>query len=214
VAVPILGMPNNPKQVCPVATDSPNCCPLAAMEGALLFDFVPCNCPPSRGQCFLQGIFDSAAGPDWYLGSRPGLFVRYGETPAEKKEAMNTAQQYSFSVVNVSVVQSVYSADELFDSNGWPTLGNNGILHFNTSPGAAGEFLLTIQMRDSGGTELGGVDTALRIIALKVVPQLQVPTLLPVSSGTLVLQEASEPQVHTFPALLADRVPWSRGDLF
>jgi hypothetical protein len=214
VAVTILGEPNNPKRgVCPVATNSPNCCPLAAMEGALLFDLVPCNCPSSSGQCFLQGVFNSAAGPEWYLGSRPGLFVRSGETAADKKEVMNTAQNYTFSVVNVSVVQSVYSADELFSSNGWPTLGTDGVLHFETARGTAGEFLLTIQMRDSGGTALGGVDTTRRIIALKVAPRLLVPSLLPVPGGPLVLPEASEPQVHTFPALLAGMVPWSRGDV-
>ena len=183
------------------------------MEGALLFDLVPCDCPSSSGQCFLQGKFDSISGPEWYLGSRPGLFVRFTETPADKKGAMNTAQNYSFSVVNVSVVQSVYSAEELFSSNGWPALSADGVLSFETARGAAGEFLLTVQMRDSGGTALGGVDTTLRFVALKVEPYLHVPSLLPVPGGPLVLPEVSEPQVHTFPALLAGMVPWSRGDL-
>ena len=181
----------------------------------MLFDLVRCRC--LSGPCFLQGMYSQGLDSDWYYGSRPGLFVTSEGTPAPLQTEMNTAQKFNFSVVNVTVVNSVYGSGEVFASGvGWPTISaSDGMLRFETALGTAGDFLLTVEMRDSGGTALGGVDAVQHNIALQVLPRLRVPALLsPDGAGALLAltQAGANPAVHRFPALLAKYEPWSRGD--
>jgi VCBS repeat-containing protein len=77
-----------------------------------------------------------------------------------------------------------------------PSVDHNGTLYFTPAPNAAGVAVLTVTLKDSGGTALGGIDTTTQTIQITIVkphPRLNVANsqdVLP--DGTVAPNDALE----------------------
>jgi hypothetical protein len=70
-----------------------------------------------------------------------------------------------------------------------------GSLNFTPVTGASGSALITVTVRDDGGTALGGVDTTARAFTVSVLPVNDAPTLDPLAGPLQVLEDMGQQAV-------------------
>ena len=122
---------------------------------------LPVNDPPS----FTPGP-EVSVNEDAGAVTLPGWATQLTPGPANERD-----QQLSFAVTP--------SAPGLFSQA--PALDLNGSLRFNPAPNAFGTNSVTVVLRDTGGTERGGLDTVTRQFNLAIQAVNDPPTLDPIA---------------------------------